>query len=73
MMTVLDFQNFLCRFQVPTPLPESRRRFLAIKWLITAARDQSGPRDAKMYNKLDKELIDAYNNEVRLLKFIKIF
>lgn len=55
-------------YSVPTPLPDSRRRFLAIKWLITAARDQSGPRDARMYNKLAKELLDAYNNEGAVIK-----
>eukprot|EP00794_Sanderia_malayensis_P008835 gene8835-9781_t len=55
-------------YSVPTPLTESRRRFMAMKWLITAARDQSGPRDARMHNKLAKELIDAYNNEGTVIK-----
>ena len=45
-------------------MPDSRRRFLAMKWMITAAREQNGPKDAKMYNKLAKELLDAYNEEV---------
>ena len=36
-----------------------------MKWMITAAREQNGPKDAKMYNKLAKELLDAYNEEVR--------
>eukprot|EP00795_Rhopilema_esculentum_P009526 gene9526-17270_t len=54
--------------QVPTPLPESRRRFLAMKWIITAAREQNGPRDAKMHNKLAKEFIDAYYNEGTVIK-----
>ena len=40
-----------------------------MKWMITAARDQSGPKDAKMYNKLAKEIIDAYNNEVDAFHF----
>jgi len=55
-------------YSVPTPLPDSRRRFLAMKWMITAARDQSGPKDAKMYNKLAKEIIDAYNNEGTVIR-----
>ena len=53
--------------QVPTPLTPQRRRFLAMKWLITAAREQqkNKNKNARMYKKLAKELIDAYNNEVR--------
>ena len=53
--------------QVPTPLSPQRRRFLAMKWLITAAREQqkNKNKNARMYKKLAKELIDAYNSEVR--------
>jgi len=38
-----------------------------MKWLITAAREQqkNKNKNARMYKKLAKELIDAYNNEVR--------
>ncbi|XP_001624753.2 30S ribosomal protein S7 isoform X1 [Nematostella vectensis] len=50
-------------FQVPSPLNPIRRRFFAIKWIIDAARDQSGPKNARMHKKLAKELLDAYNNE----------
>lgn len=48
------------------PLTPQRRRFLAMKWLITAARDQQKKinKNARMYKKLSKELMDAYNNEV---------
>lgn len=49
-------------YQVPTPINQRRRRFLAIKWLITAAREQQKG-NARMYKKLAKELLDAYNNE----------
>lgn len=49
--------------QVPTPINQQCRRFLAIKWLITAAREQQDG-NARMYKKLAKELLDAYNNEV---------
>lgn len=48
---------------MPTPINQRRRRFLAIKWLITAAREQQKG-NARMYKKLAKELLDAYNNEV---------
>ena len=58
-------------FQVPTPLPPNRRRFLAIKWLITAAREQQKTnKNARMYKKLAKELLEAYNNEVTILFFL---
>ena len=56
---------FLSNLQVPIPLPPQRRRFLAIKWLITAAREQQKTnKNARMYKKLAKELLNAYNNEV---------
>lgn len=56
---------FLSNFQVPIPLPPQRCRFLAIKWLITAAREQQKTNEnARMYKKLAKELLNAYNNEV---------
>jgi len=48
-------------FQVPYPLPPNRRRFLAIRWLVNAARNRPG-NDVPMYEKLSKELLDAYNN-----------
>ena len=35
-----------------------------MKWMITAARDQNGPKDAKMGPKLAKEFLDAYSSEV---------
>lgn len=58
----------VCNFQVPTPLSERRRRFMAVKWLITAAREQQKNvnKNARMYKKLAKELMDAYNNQVRI-------
>ena len=38
-----------------------RQQFLAIKWLIHAARDRSGN---GMPKKLAAEFLDAFNNEV---------
>lgn len=49
-------------FQVPYPLPDNRRRFLAIKWFITIARNRPG-NSTPMSNKLSKEILDAYRNE----------
>ena len=47
--------------QVPIPLPVKRQQFLAIKWLIHAARARKGH---GMPNRLAIELLDAYNNQV---------
>ena len=49
-------------FQVPYPLPDNRRRFLAIKWFITTARNRPG-NSTPMSEKLSKEILDAYRNE----------
>jgi len=49
-------------FQVPYPLPENRRRFLAIKWFLDASRNRPGNSTA-MSDKLSREMLDAYNNE----------
>ena len=49
--------------QVPVGLNPKRQQFLAIKWLIVAARERPGK---GMANKLALELLDAYNNEVSL-------
>ena len=42
-------------------LHPNRQQFLAIKWLIVAARERSGRR---MADKLALELLEAHNNEV---------
>ena len=52
---------FLSDSQVPIPLPVKRQQFLAIKWLIHAARTRKGH---GMPNRLAVELLDAYNNQV---------
>ena len=38
-----------------------------MKWLISAARNQPGSKNTRMKNNLAKELLDAYENEVRLV------
>lgn len=50
------------KLQVPYPLPDSRRRFLAIKWLLTTARGRPG-NTVPMSVKLSKEILEAYKNE----------
>lgn len=53
-------------YQVPVGLPDKRRHFLAIKWLITAARERKGK--AGMAQNLAAELLDAYNNTGTVIK-----
>jgi len=50
------------KLQVPYPLPDNRRRFLAIKWLLTTARSRPG-NAVPMSDKLSKEILDAYKKE----------
>ena len=45
-------------YQVPMEVRPDRRRTLALRWLIGAARKRSGK---SMVDKLSNELIDAYN------------
>ncbi|XP_065837734.1 small ribosomal subunit protein uS7-like [Oscarella lobularis] len=52
-------------YQVPGPLAEKRRRFLAIKWIITAARERPGH---GMSRKLALELVDAYKGEGTVIR-----
>jgi small subunit ribosomal protein S7 len=46
-------------YQVPIEIRESRREALAMRWMITAARNRSGH---GMAETLAAELLDAYNN-----------
>lgn len=52
-------------YQVPVPVQGERKRFLAMKWLIEAARSKKGRSIAK---RLSDELIAAYNNEGESIK-----
>jgi len=45
-------------YQVPMEVPAERRKTLAIRWILTAARDRSGK---SFPDKLASELIDAFN------------
>ncbi|KAK0085378.1 hypothetical protein PV325_005329 [Microctonus aethiopoides] len=53
-------------YQVPVPLLEKRQKFLGSKWLIKAALDKPG--EVRYHDMLAKELIDAANNQGRVVK-----
>ncbi|XP_069691170.1 small ribosomal subunit protein uS7m [Periplaneta americana] len=53
-------------YQVPVPIADSRSRFLAMKWLILAAKEKD--RTMRFYEKLAWELIDAAGNQGKVVK-----
>ena len=46
-------------YQIPMEVPDNRATLLALRWIITAAKERSGK---SMVEKLTHELLDAYNN-----------
>ncbi|XP_037544881.1 28S ribosomal protein S7, mitochondrial [Nematolebias whitei] len=54
-------------YQVPIPLTDSRRRFLAMKWMITECRENKHRRTF-MYEKLAQELMTAFENEGNVMR-----
>ncbi|XP_061472126.1 small ribosomal subunit protein uS7m [Rhineura floridana] len=54
-------------YQVPTPLSDNRRRFLAMKWMITECREKKHRRTL-MHEKLSQELLAALNNEGPIIR-----
>jgi small subunit ribosomal protein S7 len=52
-------------YQIPFPVPEHRRFFLASNWIIEAARNKKGK---PMFEKLAEELINAYQNQGEAVK-----
>ncbi|XP_042308019.1 28S ribosomal protein S7, mitochondrial [Sceloporus undulatus] len=54
-------------YQVPTPLKDSRRRFLAMKWMITECRVNKHRRTL-MPEKLSQELLEAFHNQGPVVK-----
>ncbi|XP_072299540.1 small ribosomal subunit protein uS7m [Eucyclogobius newberryi] len=54
-------------YQVPIPLTDNRRRFLAMKWMINECRDNKHRR-THMYEKLSQELLAAYSKEGNVIK-----
>ncbi|XP_055475368.1 28S ribosomal protein S7, mitochondrial [Psammomys obesus] len=54
-------------YQVPSPLSERRRRFMAMKWMITECRENK-PRRTLMPEKLSHELLEAFHNRGPVIK-----
>ncbi|XP_077474357.1 small ribosomal subunit protein uS7m [Stigmatopora argus] len=54
-------------YQVPVPLSDNRRRFLAMKWMITECRENKHRR-MHMYEKLSQELMAASVKEGNVFK-----
>ena len=52
-------------YQVPVEVRPDRRQALAIRWIITAARDRN---DKTMVDRLASELLDASNNRGAAVK-----
>ncbi|XP_067005734.1 small ribosomal subunit protein uS7m [Anabrus simplex] len=54
------------RYQVPVPVTDKKSYFLAMKWLLTAAREKE--RTVHLPEKLAWELLDAAANQGRVIK-----
>ncbi|XP_025902581.1 28S ribosomal protein S7, mitochondrial [Nothoprocta perdicaria] len=54
-------------YQVPIPLKDNRKRFLAMKWLITECRENKHRRTL-LPEKLSQELLQAFRNEGPVVK-----
>ncbi|KAL0993100.1 hypothetical protein UPYG_G00103240 [Umbra pygmaea] len=54
-------------YQVPVPLTDNRRRFLAMKWMITECRENKHRR-THMDEKLSQELLAAFSKEGNVVK-----
>ncbi|MFA6215038.1 MAG: 30S ribosomal protein S7 [Patescibacteria group bacterium] len=52
-------------YQIPVPVPPSRRKALAYRWIITAAKAKKG---MPMSQKLAEEFMAAYNREGAAIK-----
>lgn len=50
-------------YQVPMPVKGDRREALAIRWIITSARQRPNSQFRRFSQKLAAELIDASNNQ----------
>lgn len=55
-------------YQVPAPVKGDRKDTLAIRWLITAARQRSNSTHHTYADKLAAEILDALNNEGSAVK-----
>ncbi|KAK9499360.1 hypothetical protein O3M35_002860 [Rhynocoris fuscipes] len=53
-------------YQVPIPISDSKATFLAMNWLIEQGKAE--PKDTRFYLKLANEMINASNNEGKVVK-----
>ena len=53
-------------YQIPVPLADQRRRFLAMKWMITACREKL--RRMLMPEELSRELLEAFHKRGPVIK-----
>ncbi|XP_012257204.2 28S ribosomal protein S7, mitochondrial [Athalia rosae] len=53
-------------YKVPVPISDKNAQWVAMKWLLTAAKDKD--RKIHLPEKLAWELIDAFNNQGRVIK-----
>lgn len=65
-LTVLPTKKGGIIYQVPIPVTPKMSRFMAMKWLVAAGRDKEG--EISFVDQLSRELLDAYNNEGRVVK-----
>lgn len=63
----LDQRAPILSWQVPVPLADRRRRFLAMKWMITECREKKHRR-VLMPEKLSHELLQAFQNQGPVIK-----
>ncbi|CAJ0950422.1 unnamed protein product [Ranitomeya imitator] len=54
-------------YQVPVPLTEQKRRFMAMKWIITEGREKKARRTL-MYDRLADILLEAFRGEGNIIK-----
>ncbi|XP_066442731.1 small ribosomal subunit protein uS7m [Eleutherodactylus coqui] len=54
-------------YQVPVPLTEKKRQFLAMKWIITEGREKKARRTF-MYDRLADILLEAFRGEGSIIK-----
>ncbi|KAG8564945.1 hypothetical protein GDO81_012644 [Engystomops pustulosus] len=54
-------------YQVPVPLTDKKRRFMAMKWIITEGREKKARRTC-MYDRLADILLEAFRGEGNIIK-----
>ncbi|XP_056406018.1 28S ribosomal protein S7, mitochondrial [Hyla sarda] len=54
-------------YQVPVPLTDRKRRFMAMKWIITEGREKKARRTL-MYDRLADILLEAFRGEGNIIK-----